>query len=754
MDNEILRVLQDILNQDSGYQDEMTHTHIFKLIQYSASINDHLSNMDKTSASTAKDIEATLKNQEKFNAEWRRDSIENRNYRNDEKRYRDNRERSASESLKLQKDSMKNAENYHKELKSSIEKTGNGWTKVLKDVGRELWNTAKNGTTEMMGAALGNVDKTMSALHGLSAFGVTVSDGANQFYNTTHAGVMSIELFTKTLQDNSTYIARLNAQGENGVASFNSVLSDVVPKMKKLGFSQDEQASAIKSYLENQKILGQFERMSNIERQASMNEYMLQLSKMSQVMGVSREEMEKRLSFEKAQNWEQMMMTGPNAGLIKALKGAGVDSKEMAAMMGNIAVAGSDTIAKMIQQGRGDLIGSMRGKTSDQALALLKQHGARESGRTYSDTEITMASVGIGRNLALENQWAGMNLSATGELTGQQAQATHVENLKESAEIIKQSLGLSAEGFKQAVDKEEQIWLSAQKWLKNGVENANKAWNEAADKITTVLTAARLDDLTKALFAFSGSTDALKMVALSTTTKLATTLGDFLLDTGAHFLGNVLAKHTGAIGKTIKGAFSAGGSAIKNAVSSGMKLFTGSGGLGGFIMNVAKFAGPVITAVKGISSGIDAFSAYSRGDYRGGTNAAIHTGMEAGKLALGVATGGLSYLAEGFSWGIGKLAGWISGNEEVGRKWDLWHRAEDWIADTGTELIHGKAETKENSKKIDEATNTTLANQQAVTETSNNIWSALDEIKSLLSGPLEVTVTDPVQVANISMNTL
>lgn len=735
MDNEILRILQDIYSQNNGYQDDVIHIYLQGLLANTNIIKESAQQLAKTITDPNNPQQAMVKILEEHRKDDNRREVETRNRRIAEDQRAEELNKKQEASNKLQEQQIKNDANYHKELKNTIKESNMDLGKFAKDTLKSAAKFVGDGTFQMAGAMVGNAERAGQAMMHLTSFGVNMENGASSFKQMTEKGIASVDTFTQMVSDNAGYISRLNAQGESGVSSFSDALKSVIPQMKDLGFSTEEQAKAVKAYLDNQKITRQFENLSQKERQAHMQNYMEQVDKLAHMMGVSREEIEKRLSLEKAESWVKMAANNPAmTGKIDLLRGMGIDSKKIAAIMGMPQIAGSEAIGSMIKSGESPLLGIGRNAQNADELGRMLSDWAKNANKGTSETAMTFANAGIGWS-DVATQILNYNPNAKAGATGDTRLAIESHNAQESVAILSQSLGLASDLFEKSL-RETRDYFKAQFGIQQaGIKDA-EAFAKEHDKIMSGLQSAinnaKLDDLQMALNAWSKTAEGLTQVALRQMTNNTNRLIDF----GVEFGATVVAGMVGGTG--IKAAFSKGAGMIKNVFAksgaeaakqaSGSFLQTASSWVkaNGTKMAVRAGAGLGLglagAAVNNYGSGMLQSVGVSKGT-------ADTTASIGGSALQGAAMGAMfGPIGMGVGAAIGGLYGW----------WQDRSQKQENEEQSKRELLQAQAQEQSNTQE----------------DAYNDIYAVLSDIKNLLSGIQKVEVINKVKVSSGAMGTV
>lgn len=726
MDNEILRILQDIYSQNNGYQDDVIHIYLQGLLTNTNIIKESAQQLAKVATDPNNPQQAMVKILEEHRKDDNRREVETRNRRIAEDQRTEELNKKQEASNKLQEQQIKNDANYHKELKNTIKESNTDWKQKAIQLAKDVGKMAIDGTFQMAGAMVGNAERAGQAMMHLTSFGVNMENGAEQFNKITKGGITSIDTFTQMVSDNAGYISRLNAQGESGVVSFRTALEEIVPKIKNLGFNTEEQAKAVKAYLDNQKITRQFENLSQKERQAHMLNYMEQVDKLSHMMGVSREEIEKRLSLEKAESWVKMAANNPAMkGQIELLRGMGIDSKKIAAIMGMPQIAGSEAMASMIKAGESPLIGLGRNTKNADELGRALSQWAKTANKGTSETAMTFANAGIGWS-DIATQVLNYNPNTKGGATGDTQLAIEVHNAKENIEILNQSLGLTSELFQKNLRETRDYFKDQFDIQKAGIDRVEETAKNLSNTMSLAVHAVnnlQLSEVSKQLNLFSGKLEGYQEALLNVLSSNTSSVTDLALSFGTSLLGTMGGNALASGGKKLASKLFTK-AVTKNVAKQGMKEAVKQGGKT-VAKGVSKAAGPLVGAA---IEAVDGISNLANGDYRGASGNAGSLGLHAisaGLLMSGVGAPVAAAL---------EIANIFGAGDWLGKK------VYDW--------------TSGDKKKDDELLAQAQEQIQTQDETYENLYAVLSDIKNLLSGIQKVEVVNRVKVSSGAMGTV
>ena len=162
--------------------------------------------------------------------------------------------------------------------------------------------------------AVNELDSQIKMFRELSTVGADFGDSIfGSRLASIEAGI-SLDVFSKNVQANSTTLALLGGSVNQGIMRFKNI-SGVVqktmqPQFSRLGINLEETTDYLTDYLEIQTNLGRAQKMSDAELAAGTADYIMQLDLLSRVTGQSRAEAAKLLKAQQADAAFQMLLLG------------------------------------------------------------------------------------------------------------------------------------------------------------------------------------------------------------------------------------------------------------------------------------------------------------------------------------------------------------------------------------------------------------------------------------------------------------
>ena len=162
--------------------------------------------------------------------------------------------------------------------------------------------------------AVNELDSQIKMFRELSTVGADFGDSIfGSRLASIEAGI-SLDMFSKNVQANSTTLALLGGSVNQGIMRFKNI-SGVVqktmqPQFSRLGINLEETTDYLTDYLEIQTNLGRAQKMSDAELAAGTADYIMQLDLLSRVTGQSRAEAAKLLKAQQADAAFQMLLLG------------------------------------------------------------------------------------------------------------------------------------------------------------------------------------------------------------------------------------------------------------------------------------------------------------------------------------------------------------------------------------------------------------------------------------------------------------
>lgn len=297
------------------------------------------------------------------------------------------------------------AQNFTKTFSSSTP-TIRDFSGILANYSPEPFATAIN----TFGPALND---QIEIFRTLSQAGLDFGDSILESQRRTAEARLPLEIFGKTVKENSSILAMAYGTATDGANKFATISGKFMEKngqqFAKLGFSMDELATYNASYMEQQQRSGRLAKMTTDEIVAGQEKYNMELDRMSKATGISRQQLDEankaasrdarmRLALSKLSETEQLAVqakikqleqldpTGKMAAGFKDLiAGGGVAlTKESRDFANTMNAAGVDA-SKM---GR-DLFNGVPGAVQGMNASFAK---AGEAGRNISDAERAMAT--------------------------------------------------------------------------------------------------------------------------------------------------------------------------------------------------------------------------------------------------------------------------------------------------------------------------------------------------------------------------
>lgn len=253
----------------------------------------------------------------------------------------------------------------------------------LTNAGEGLFSIFKNlaspagllgGTFTLASAALaGMIDyikDTTQAMIGLYDTGLTFQNGLGDLRMAASTAAMPLDDFAKLMVKNSAVVKSFGTQGAQGFANVLKQTRELIRQQGYYGLSINQVNGYTSDYLEILRSQGVLTRMSDMERSSAAADYVKELTSFSQIMGKSREEINKQI-METMRNPELLAITGSLGplgkqftqtmqGIIGGLSGAGGEKSEkiigdVVTMIGTLNGPMTDLYQGLLAAGRGDL---------------------------------------------------------------------------------------------------------------------------------------------------------------------------------------------------------------------------------------------------------------------------------------------------------------------------------------------------------------------------------------------------------------
>jgi hypothetical protein len=142
----------------------------------------------------------------------------------------------------------------------------------------------------------GVLDDQVQIFRHLSSSGIDLGDSLLQAQLAAGQAKLPLEIFAKTIKENSTTFSMAFGTASQGAQKFADVqgkfMTQSGQKFASLGFSMDELATYNASYMEQMQRSGRLSRMSTDEIVAGQERYNQELDKMSKATGISRQQLD------------------------------------------------------------------------------------------------------------------------------------------------------------------------------------------------------------------------------------------------------------------------------------------------------------------------------------------------------------------------------------------------------------------------------------------------------------------------------
>lgn len=136
------------------------------------------------------------------------------------------------------------------------------------------------------------IEKTYNSFIDLYNSGITFSKGMFDFRIAATNAALPLADFAKLLLDNSAVVASFGEGGANALGQISKSTIDLVHNQMKLGMGYKDINTYLGSYLENARMQGFLDRMTNEQRAAEGAKYIQELTLYSQVLGKSRQQID------------------------------------------------------------------------------------------------------------------------------------------------------------------------------------------------------------------------------------------------------------------------------------------------------------------------------------------------------------------------------------------------------------------------------------------------------------------------------
>lgn len=142
----------------------------------------------------------------------------------------------------------------------------------------------------------GVIGDQVEIFRNLSTVGIDLGDSILQAQLATGQARLPLEVFGKTIKENSTTFSNAFGGATAGASKFAEISGKVMDKqgqnLARLGFSIDEIAEYSASYIEQMQRSGRAQSMSTSELAAGAEKYNLELDKLSKATGISRQQLD------------------------------------------------------------------------------------------------------------------------------------------------------------------------------------------------------------------------------------------------------------------------------------------------------------------------------------------------------------------------------------------------------------------------------------------------------------------------------
>ena len=486
--------------------------------------------------------------------------------------------------------------------------------------------------------AVNELDSQIKMFRELSTVGADFGDSIfGSRLASIEAGI-SLDVFSKNVQANSTTLALLGGSVNQGIMRFKNI-SGVVqktmqPQFSRLGINLEETTDYLTDYLEIQTNLGRAQKMSDAELAAGTADYIMQLDLLSRVTGQSRAEAAKLLKAQQADAAFQMLLLGLPEEARMSLKATMATlenaSPDIAKAARSIMISGGATI-------------------TDEAIGLANAN------RNLIPILADMSKGQVGRTTELFSE-----LSKTGEM-----EKKRLEQSGRGQAFIYEMTGNKIFSMGQATIPLININKNQAQATKEQTA-ATKAESKAALDFSNQMTKLK-NSLIQIFMPFLNVVVDVANYFAKVVTGLVNFLNEWpktmtAIGTVSTVLGGIALAGLGLIGvfKMMKAGMALGGG-IKQVLGGGAAASVAGGGAGGKVLEgLGKSGGGIGESLKGLAKGLTAF---------GVGGAAIIKGAGVLALVIGILGGGafvgLSLIAAGFALTGMALSKFATGLSEV-----------------------------------------------------------------------------------------
>ena len=151
---------------------------------------------------------------------------------------------------------------------------------------------------ELVSTFGGIIDTNIATFRELSSAGIDLGKGIYSAQRSAAQAGLPLEVFSKLIKENSTNLALLGGTASMGAQRFTDISANLKKngvdlKLARLGFSMEEAATGVMSYLEIQTRNGRAQTMSTAQLSQGAEEYNLQLDRLARATGLQRAEIDK-----------------------------------------------------------------------------------------------------------------------------------------------------------------------------------------------------------------------------------------------------------------------------------------------------------------------------------------------------------------------------------------------------------------------------------------------------------------------------
>lgn len=305
--------------------------------------------------------------------------------------------------------------------------------------------------------ALGQVSQdTIDNFRQLSTVGADLGDNLTDVRHAAAFAGLSLDDFRNAIVNNAKTIAALEGDSTRGIQRFtrlsNYIMTNVQPSLAKLGFSMDETAQGMTTYIELQQQIGRSQRMTDLDLRLGTTEYLYELDLLSRATGLQRRELmdmqRRQLQDKNIKNVLLGMETETRKEyqrLLPALEAAGVNTEVFAKLVASNGRGLDETsrnYARLYPEiaRQAAAFKQNRGSYEDTVAAF---EAAAESARSQDKAVYDLAStLGVLGKTYLDpiREMAGVGKIAKEVDTAAKAQLDAVETASKSAANVDQTL--------------------------------------------------------------------------------------------------------------------------------------------------------------------------------------------------------------------------------------------------------------------------------------------------------------------------